>query len=891
MKKLAALVTVALLAAIVFFIKNPFIKEKTTVAKIEKESADENEYEDDMAEAMAQEFTMTKDPALGFVPKERLIKAQLKAEEILNTRQNLYQTEALTWQERGPNNVAGRVRAMFIDKRDATGNTIFAAGVGGGIWKCTNFKTNPVWTVVNDFLGNLAVCAMAQDPNTPNTMYAGTGEGWFNTDAIRGNGIYKSTNGGTTWTQLSSTDAAAGVDFEFVNEIIVTSNGTVFAACRSNTFCNRGGVLRSTNGGNSWERVIGEFPAGSTACTQALNFRGADLDIAANGDLYATTGHNSSASNNTGRIWKSSAANNGALGTWTDITPIPTSGVWARIELACAPGNASHLLALIAGTNNAINSIQRSTDAGISWTTITTPNWCDQGVNKADFTRGQAWYDLTCAFDPTNSNAYMIGGVDILKTVDNGNSFAQISQWASGCAGSFVHADIHNIVYYPGSSTEVIVATDGGIFYSADGGNSFNQRNTGFNITQYYGLALHPASGSNYMLAGAQDNGTQRFLNSGVNTTTSPLGGDGGLCFIDQDDPNIQIGSFTSTNYRISRNGGSSFGTAISNGSGRFINPSDYDNTANVLYHAIGANVLGLISSIDVGAPVASSISISSLNGTQVSAVKVDPNTPKRVWIAGSGSVVPVVLKIDDATEAVPVITACALPVSNAGGYISSIDVEKGNSDHLLITLSNYGVSSVHESIDGGLSWNAIEGNLPDMPVRWGIFLPEGLTFSVNGVSGIALATEVGVWTTSASNGASTVWVPNNAGMANVCTYMLKYRAADRTIGAATHGRGLFTSILGTATAVNSIQNNKQFISAVYPTVVTDNIQFSTGGASGIRQMNVQIVDIQGKQLVQNTISFKNGQIPVSKLPAGMYFIKFISDNRKYTHLQKIVKQ
>jgi Secretion system C-terminal sorting domain len=166
-----------------------------------------------------------------------------------------------------------------------------------------------------------------------------------------------------------------------------------------------------------------------------------------------------------------------------------------------------------------------------------------------------------------------------------------------------------------------------------------------------------------------------------------------------------------------------------------------------------------------------------------------------------------------------------------------------------------------------------------------------GLTLSLNGISGIALATEVGVWTTNASNGAATVWVPNNTGLANVSTHMLKYRPSDRTLAAATHARGLYTTILGVATAVSTIQNNKQFISAVYPTVATDNIQFSTGGATGIRQMTVQLVDMQGRQLAQNTVSFKNGQIPVSKLPAGMYFIKFISDNRKYTHLQKIVKQ
>jgi len=884
MKKHFRYLLVAILAVFFVLLLKPILQKNRSTP------ANETAYQDDMDQAMAQEFEMTKDPAIGTVPRERLVRAQQLSEQILSSSQTLFRTQALTWEERGPNNVAGRVRAMFIDKRDATGNTIYAAGVGGGIWKCTSFKTAPVWTKVNDFLANLSVCALAQDPTIPNTMYAGTGEGWFNTDNIRGNGIYKSTDGGITWNQLASTDFVARRDFEFVNDLVVTTGGVILAACRSASFCNSGGVLRSTDGGTTWNRVIGTFPMGSVSCTDALNFRGADLEIAANGDLYATTGYSSTATQNTGRIWKSPAASNGAAGTWTDITPTPATGTWSRIELACAPGDANNLVILIAGSDNAIKSIQRSADGGVNWVIVNNPQWCDQGVLKTDFTRGQAWYDLIAAIDPNNTNTFIIGGVDMLKTSDNGTAFTQISQWASGCTGFFVHADIHNILYYPGSSTEIVVATDGGIFYSDNGGTSFTAKNTGFNITQYYATALHPTL-PNYMLAGAQDNGTQKFQSSGINTTTSPLGGDGGYCFIDQDNPNIQIGSFTSTNYRVSRNGGATFGFGLSNGTGRFINPTDYDSDLNILFHATNAGSLGFITNIESGTLTPRQTVITELGGAQISALKVDPNVPKRVWIAGSSSGSPTVMRIDDDTALVPTVTLCTAPVLATGVFISSIDVEPGNSNHILITFSNYGAVSVFESNDAGVTWSAIEGNLPDMPIRWGVFLPEGVTFITNGVSGIALATEMGVWTTNATNGAATVWVPNNTGLANVSTYMLRYRAADRTLAAATHGRGLYTTVLGTATAIPTIQNNKQFISLVYPTLTTGDVQFNTGGATGIRQMTISLTDMQGRQLMLNTSSFKNGRLSIASFPSGTYFVKFISDNRKYTHLQKIVKQ
>src|SRR4051794_41187454 len=133
---------------------------------------------DRMDLAMKQEFMMTVDPALGYVPVERLEKAKILMNNKIAAKGS--GTNALTWEERGPNNIAGRTRALIIDSRDATGNTVFAASVSGGIWKCTNFKTTPSWTPVADEMSDLAVCALAQDPSNPDVIYAGTGEGWFN---------------------------------------------------------------------------------------------------------------------------------------------------------------------------------------------------------------------------------------------------------------------------------------------------------------------------------------------------------------------------------------------------------------------------------------------------------------------------------------------------------------------------------------------------------------------------------------------------------------------------------------------------------------------------------------------------------------------------------------
>ena len=203
------------------------------------------------------------------------------------------------------------------------------------------------------------------------------------------------------------------------------------------------------------------------------------------------------------------------------------------------------------------------------------------------------------------------------------------------------------------------------------------------------------------------------------------------------------------------------------------------------------AGDIGRCINVISGTPTYNYNAVSALGSTQISAIKKDPNNDNTVWVGGSGSGNPVILKLTNANSGTPTATTTAT-ITGAGWYVSSIDVEKDNSNHVLVTFSNYGVTSVYESINGGTSWTAIEGNLVDMPVRWGIFLPSG---SNEGV--IALATELGVFTTTATNGGSTSWVSNNSGFPKVRTDMLKYRPSDNTLVAATHGRGIFSTTIG----------------------------------------------------------------------------------------------
>ena len=723
---------------------------------------------DRMDLAMQHEFDITRDPSTLKVPRERLWAAMRYAEELRANSQTYKVAGALSinWLERGPSNVGGRTRAIIIDKNDATGKTVFTASVGGGLWKTTDITiTNPTWTPINDLFSNLAIASICQNPISPNILYFGTGEGWFNADAIYGDGIWKSTDGGNTFSQLAS--SANNTNFRYVNQMVVhPTTGDVYAACT-------GGLYRSQNGGTTWTEVLG---AGN-GCT--VDFI-ADVEIAADNSVVAATGNVFSAADG---VYRST---NGNAGTYTKLNTgangFPTTN-FGRVEIALAPNNSAVLYALTMATSNGIGGIYKSTNTGSTWTTCTLPTDADPGIGN-DFTRGQAWYDLTAAVDPNNSNTLIVGGVDLFKSTNAGTNWTQISHWYGGFGFQEVHADQHDVVYRPGSSSEVYFGNDGGVSKSSNGGTTIDFKSNNYNVTQFYACAMHPTSGSNQFMAGAQDNGTQQYSAPGMNNTIEVTGGDGAYCHIDQSDPLYQFSSYVYNNIYRSSDGGNSFASIRNSNTGSFINPSDYDNVNNAFY-ATYANGQYTRLLTAFTSTTWSNISIAAFNSGRVTAVRVSPTTNHRVFFGlNNGRIV----RVDNANAATPTEThinsGAGMPTSSS---VSCIEIENDDDSHLLVTYSNYGVGSVWETKNGGTTWTSIEGNLPDMPIRWALFNP---TDSAQAL----LATEVGVWSTDAISGGTTNWGPSNSGLANVRTDMLQIRSSDNMMIASTHGRGLYSS-------------------------------------------------------------------------------------------------
>jgi hypothetical protein len=776
---------VSVLQPKVKFRKNIFERLRETFSK-KKEAEEGEEDEDDMRTdrpdlAAEQEFRLTRDPKLGYVPTERLkiVRDRMRQQRAQNLQSAFVQAlpSAQNWTERGPSNIGGRTRALMFDPNDATKKKVWAGGAGGGLWYTNDITVaSPSWINVGDVWANMAISCIAYNPANTQEYYAGTGEGWYNGDAIRGAGIWKTTDGGSTWTQLSA--IATDINFDYVQKIVVTSNGTVFAATRSR-YCNRGGVYKSTNGGTSWTLSFGTQ---GTSCSNS-NSSAADLELGSDGTIYATLGIFS-----LGGIYKSTDV--GA--TWTQLNTgsngFPTTGFY-RIELAVAPSDPNRLYAMAHNSStNALLNIYTSANKGSTWTTCTLPSWVDQSCSSpsTDMTRTQAWYDLIMAVDPNTPSTLIVGGVDLLKSTDSGTTWTQISSWAGACSRQYVHADQHAIVYQPGSSTMAIFGNDGGVFYSANANATIptiSGKNSGYNVTQYYACAIHPTAGQNYYLAGAQDNGTHILNAPGINVASTATGGDGAYCFIDQTNPSYQISSYVYNNFYLTTNNWATTRSLSSSSTGDFINPADYDDTNHILYSSYSTTQLQRVSGI-TGTP-ASPVQITITGMTSKAGnIRISPYAPTGTTTLFVGTQNSKLFKVTNA-HSTPTVTDISSAAFPAGASISCVEIGATEND-LLVTFYNYGVISVWRTTDGGVTWLNKEGNLPDMPIRWALYNP-------NNRNEVLLATELGVWSTSDITAPSPSWIADNS-MANVRVDMLQIRSSDKQVVAATHGRGLFTA-------------------------------------------------------------------------------------------------
>lgn len=647
------------------------------------------------------------------------------------------------WTPIGPGNIGGRTRTIAPHPTDP--NKLWLGSVGGGIWKTTDGGAS--WSAVNDFMGNIAVSALAISPDG-NTLYAGTGEGFFNGDALRGAGIFKSTDGGTTWNQLPNASPTASTDWYYVNRIAIQPGtpATVLAATNS-------GLYKSTDSGATWSKRY-------TGRVTDIKFNPANGALAILGTGYGS-----------GTIAYSADAGS----TWTNSPSFTAKG--NRVELAYGSGNTAY--AAYDHASSGSGQIWKSTDAGATWALISTPGHLGN----------QGWYDNTIWVDPTNNNHLIVGGLDLYRSTNGGVTWTKISQWYSVNSGS-VHADHHTIVSaagYNGTSNKTIYfGNDGGIYKAADitavtsVTTGWTKLNNGLAITQFYSGAGH--NGTNgHVIGGAQDNGSLLYAGSGSNWSEY-YGGDGGYSDVDPTDGNYLYGEYVYLQMHRSTDGGASSASSIYSGisdagsNANFIAPFALDlNNSNTML--AGGASLWRSTNVKAATPTWTAIKVST--GSYISAITTAQGTggSDKIWVGHNNGAL---YKTANGTATTPSWTQSGTGVLPSR-MLLSILVDKDDHNKVYATFGGYSSGNIWRTTDGGTTWTDISTNLPQAPIR-------SVQRHPNRANYLYVGTEVGVFT---SEDGGTTWNTTNDGPANVSVDKLFWLDAT-TLVAATHGRGMF---------------------------------------------------------------------------------------------------
>ncbi len=854
-----------------------------------KQVKDKNAEVDNPEQAAFQNYIMTLDPALGRVPTERLYPAFLQKQRIVKQKRT---AKDLTWHNI-PSNMGGRTRALMWDPNDPQGKKVWAGSVTGGLWYNNDITDSlSKWIPVSDFWDNLSVSSIVADPNDPKTFYVGTGEAQtaiitYRESSGRGSGIWKTTDGGQSFTLLDST-----INFAYVTDVIVRNESgasVIYAGVMSGVYHGEvhqstptDGLYRSADGGQTWTQVLPNI-SGKT-----VPYAVADIEVAANGRIFV--GSSPNLNGNGGAVILSS--DQGTAGTWTiydhynDTIPLDsTYNIPGRIILAAAPSDSNIIYACIAagslteqidGFGTFIGKyIIKSTDGGNTWNELSPPADDNYGHNWAYL----AWHAMDAAVDPNNPDRIFVGGLDLQFSEDGGNTWNAVSDWVQmyyGGGPDYVHADQHKALFKPGSSSEIIFGSDGGVFYSNNADQStptFHERNYYYSTLQFYTCAIGQDSA---FLGGAQDNGSLLYQEHPLyHYYDMYSGGDGSFCFFDPDE-DIVITSIYDNQYYAFYNG--NYKQINQYYCGLFVNPVDYDGTNNILY----ANAMDFSGNYQdqlvriSGIPDNVSGDYFNLNtGSTVpySNVTLSPNNNNTLYVGTQSGKL---FKVTD-IQTTPIATEIGsnlFPPAN----ISCIAI--GSTDNtILVTFSNYGVQKIWLTTDGGNNWTDKTGNLPDIPVRWVILHPQNDEQAM-------IATELGVWTTNELAQATTNWYPSTNGPANVRTDMLRIRTSDNTVLAATHGRNFYT----TTFAYNPFVGNKTPATdnslTIYPNPAQNNI--IVDATENIK--SITILSIKGKT-VKSVLGnqTKTQRIDVSTLDAGIYFVKTILTNSQ-SHTVKLIK-
>lgn len=626
-----------------------------------------------------------------------------------------------SWTEVGPtywdatsgwNSGVGRISSIGIDPTDA--NHIIVGSPTGGVWKTTNGGTT--WSPLTDAFQTMDVWSLSISPHNASHYLWGTNRE-----------VYKSTDGGATW---SATNHPASGDVIRIEHHPSDANIVLSAA-------SSGGLYRSTNGGDSWTKITS---AGSSIYD--IEFKPGDPTV-----VYAS-GTTVYRSTNTG----------------TSFTAVSSGFGTGRKMLAVTPDNPS-VVYLAEESSGAFGGLYKSTNSGVSYSKIrdNSINYFGYAADGGD-DKGQAPRDMDVVVSPSDENEVHLAGIQTWKSTNGGTSFALTSYWTHSGASSrgvgYCHADVDILVY---KGSKIYVGSDGGFYVSDDKAATFVDKTVGMGLRQYYRIGVSKTD-PNVVTGGAQDNGTC-VMRGASRDFKFWLGADGMEGFVDWNNPSILYGTTQNGSLYKSTNQGNSYsGITKPSGSGTWVTPFEQDPAvANTVY--VGFNEVW--KSTTQGG---NWTQISNFGGGTLDELKIAPTNNQYIYVADGA-------KLSRTTNGGSSWTT----LSGTSGTINWIAVDPEDEQRVAVVTS----SKVYVSTNAGTSWTNYTKNLPTGTsfycAQWQKGADNGLYVGGNG---FVMYIDDNL----------TNYVDFMAGLPNVRVYELEINYVSEKIFAGTYGRGLWES-------------------------------------------------------------------------------------------------
>jgi photosystem II stability/assembly factor-like uncharacterized protein len=782
--------------------------------------------------------------------REAIIQAAKKREEYKA------QGSRVTWEFAGPVNIGGRVTSVTMHP---TNQEVFYIGnASGGVLKTEDAGGS--FTSIFDEQPSLSIGDVALAPSNPEIIYVGTGEanpggGSLSYDGL---GIFRSDDGGSNWTDLGLHESGS------VGRLVVHPQNPdicyVAAMGRMFSTNEQRGVFKTTDGGQSWEKVL--YLTDSTGAI--------DIVIHPNNPdtLYACMWERTRRPDKrhyggeTCGVYRTYDGGE----NWDELTTgLPNGENVGRIGISISQSDPEILYTIYADETGYFDGVFKTTNNGDSWSQT-------NDGSMSNIYSSYGWWFGRLRVDPTDPDIVFAIGYDLFRTTNGGNSWSNI--------GSSVHVDQHALNAHPLNHNFVVLGNDGGVYTSQNGGNSWTHLENLPNI-QFYTSEIDYQN-PDRLYGGAQDNGTNRTMTGNLDDWYSIYGGDGFYVLV-----NPQNNQYVYANYQYgglgrSTNGGSSFqGATNGMGSDRFnwmsplvFNPSNpstlyyggskvYKSTNHAAsWSAISPDLSNGPGQYNQTYGTVTTISVSPLDDEIIYAGTDDGN----VWLTQNGG-----------GNWTKVSNEFQLP----NRWVTRVAADPFDEANAYVTFSGYRYDEymphVFRTTDFGQTWADISGDLPEAPINDIIIDP---TLD----SALYIATDVGAFV---SWNLGQNWGLMGEGLPNVPVCDLTFHDELQMLVAATYGRSMYKIYLSEFVGENEIAAETNTFE-VFPNPVSEvlHLKFATNSNASY----FRIMDVSGKIVLSGKISEeKNQQIDVSDLMAGSYFIRVESKNENL--LGKFIKK